>query len=144
MNYLMSPSFWHYDRNIEINITDNRHLDFVYLLGKRYYSLYGQWNKNHLYICGLSQSCNFFQKWELPGTLLLQLLLWQTWPYAFLPHQWPWLTSWQSTGLLEWSLTSCAKLQELPWRWQFSSRHSPLQSSPLIVTDSLLLQTKDR
>ena len=44
----MSPSFWQYHRNIEINITDNRHFAFVYLLGKLDYSLYGQQNKNRL------------------------------------------------------------------------------------------------
>ena len=46
----MSPSFWQYHRYIEINITDNRHLAFVYLLGKLYYSLYGQRNENRLCI----------------------------------------------------------------------------------------------
>ena len=46
----MSPSFWQYHCNIEINITDNRHFAFVYLLGKLDYSLYGQQNKNRLYI----------------------------------------------------------------------------------------------
>ena len=39
-----------YHRNIEINITDNHHFAFVYLLGKLDYSLYGQQNKNLLFI----------------------------------------------------------------------------------------------
>ena len=34
----------------EINIANNRHFAFVYLLGKLDYSLYGQRNKNRLYI----------------------------------------------------------------------------------------------
>ena len=46
----MPPSFWKYDRNIEINITDNCHFAFVYLLGKLDHSLYGQRNKNRLYL----------------------------------------------------------------------------------------------
>ena len=46
----MSSSFWQYHLNIEINITDSRHFAFVFLLGKLDYSLYGQWNKNRLYI----------------------------------------------------------------------------------------------
>ena len=33
-----------------IHITDNRHFVFVYLLGKLDYSLYGQRNKNRVYI----------------------------------------------------------------------------------------------
>ena len=36
----MSYSLWQYHRNIEINITDNCHFVFVYLLGKLDYSLY--------------------------------------------------------------------------------------------------------
>ena len=35
----MSPSFWQYHRTIEINITDNHHFVFVYILGKLDYSL---------------------------------------------------------------------------------------------------------
>ena len=48
--YLMSPSFWQYHRNIEINLTNNCHFAFVYLLGKLDHSLNGQRNKNGLYI----------------------------------------------------------------------------------------------
>ena len=44
----MSPSFWQYHCNIEINITEKRHFAFFYLLWKLDYSFYGQWNKNHL------------------------------------------------------------------------------------------------
>ena len=29
----MSSSFWQYHRNIEMNVTDNHHFAFVYLLG---------------------------------------------------------------------------------------------------------------
>ena len=46
----MSPPFWQYHRNIEINVTNNHHFAFVYLLGTLYYSLYGQWNDNRLYM----------------------------------------------------------------------------------------------
>ena len=31
--YLMSPPFWQYPRKVEINVNDNRHFAFVYLLG---------------------------------------------------------------------------------------------------------------
>ena len=31
--YLMSPPFWQYPCKIEINVTNNRHFPFVYLLG---------------------------------------------------------------------------------------------------------------
>ena len=34
----------------EINVTNSRHFAFVYLLGKLDYSLYGQQNKNPLYM----------------------------------------------------------------------------------------------
>ena len=46
----MSPPFWQYHRNIEINVTSNRHFAFVYLLGKLDYSLNGQWNNNRLFM----------------------------------------------------------------------------------------------
>ena len=49
--YLMSPPFWPYHRNIKINVTNNRHFVFVYLLGKLDYSLYGQRNNNRLSMC---------------------------------------------------------------------------------------------
>ena len=57
ISYLMSPSLWQYHRNIEINITDNRHFTFVYLLGKLDYSLYGQRNKSWLFMSGQMQEC---------------------------------------------------------------------------------------
>ena len=49
--YLLSPPFWQYHRNIEINVTNNHHFAFVYLLGKLDYSLYGQRNNNRLSMC---------------------------------------------------------------------------------------------
>ena len=39
-----------YHHNMEINVTDNRHFTFVYLLGQLDYSLYGQRNKNQQYM----------------------------------------------------------------------------------------------
>ena len=46
----MYSSFWQYHHNIKINVADNRHFTFVYLLGKLDYSLYGQRNKDCLYM----------------------------------------------------------------------------------------------
>ena len=49
----------------EINIANNRHFAFVYLLGKLDYSLYGQRNENHLYMCKaislMSNSCIYIK-----------------------------------------------------------------------------------
>ena len=53
----MPSSFWQYHRNIEINVTNNRHFALVYLLGKLDYSLYGQRNNNRLYIL---LKCHYF------------------------------------------------------------------------------------
>ena len=44
----MSPPFWQYHRNIQINVTNNFHFALVYLLGKLDYSLYGQRNNNRI------------------------------------------------------------------------------------------------
>ena len=47
-HFLMPPSFWQYHRNIQINVTNNHHFAFVYLLGKLDNSLYGQQSENRL------------------------------------------------------------------------------------------------
>ena len=52
-------SFWQDRRNIKINITYNRHFNFVYLLGKIDYSLYGQWHESRLYMLVVSISAFF-------------------------------------------------------------------------------------
>ena len=45
----MFSSFWQFNRNIKINVTNNHHFAFVYLVGTLDYSLYGQRNDNHSY-----------------------------------------------------------------------------------------------
>ena len=48
---------------MEINVTNNRHFVFVYLLGKLDYILYSQWNDNRLYIvCNIYFTVEFMQK----------------------------------------------------------------------------------
>ena len=48
---------------MEINVTNNRHFVFVYLLGKLDYILYSQWNDNRLYIvCNIYFTVEFIQK----------------------------------------------------------------------------------
>ena len=48
---------------MEINVTNNRHFVFVYLLGKLDYSLYSQRNDNRLYIvCNIYFTVEFIQK----------------------------------------------------------------------------------
>ena len=44
-------SIWQYHHNIKINITNNSHFAFVYLLGKLDYSLYRQQDNNRLHKC---------------------------------------------------------------------------------------------
>ena len=59
----MSHPFWQYHHNMEINVTNNRHFVFVYLLGKLDYSLYSQRNDNRLYIvCNIYFTVEFIQK----------------------------------------------------------------------------------
>ena len=54
---------------IKINVTNNRHFAFVYLLGKLDYSLYGQQNKNRLCI-------NNFRIRPLGDLISLASLVW--------------------------------------------------------------------
>ena len=44
LDFLMSPPFWQFHRNIEIKVINNHHFVFVCLLWKLDYSLYGKQN----------------------------------------------------------------------------------------------------